>query len=244
VRKSSKEGFALKDDKTHVKAVLLDLDGTIFDIAERDAFARYQALKDLRYNVSLDDVKRHYRFGIGTMGIIRELGIKLTETEERRFIEASFAHFTDRENALNLTTIHPGTYNALAVLSRKYKLVLVTSRNTLSSTEEELRWFNIREFFTLIVTREVAAKFYGIKEIPLLPFQEQRTKLYKCAVELTRIDPGDMLCVGDAVGEIDPARKLGIRVIGVLTGFSSKEDMESASISTVKDIAELAKTLN
>jgi phosphoglycolate phosphatase-like HAD superfamily hydrolase len=236
--------FALKDDKAHIKAVLLDLDGTIFDIAERDAFARYQALKDLHYNVSLDDVKKHYRLGIGSMGIIRELGIKLTETEERRFIEASFAHFMDRENALNLTKIQPGAYNALAVLSKKHKLVLITSRNNLSSTEEELTWFNIREFFTLIVTREVAAKFYGINEIPLLPFQEQRTKLYKCAVELTGIDPEYMLCVGDAVGEIEPARKLGIQVIGVLTGFSSKEDMENASIPTVKDIAELAKTLN
>ena len=87
-------------------------------------------------------------------------------------------------------------------------------------------------------------KYYGVKDMPLLPFQEQRTKLYKCAIELTKIDPEEMLCVADAVGEIEPAKKLGIKAIGVLTGFSSKEDMESASISTIKDLTELVRILN
>jgi len=234
----------LKHEKVHVKAILLDLDGTIFDITERDAFARYLALRDLGYDVSLDDVKKRYRRGIGTMGIVKELGIKFTEKEEKEFVEASFAHFTKRENALNLTKIHSGAFNVLSSLSKKYKLVLVTSRNSLSPTEEELEWFNIRAFFTLIVTREVAARHYGVKDIPLLPFQEQRTKLYKCAIELARTDPEEMLCVADAVSEIEPAKKLGIRTIGVLTGFSSKEDMEKASVPTIKDLSELVKTLN
>lgn len=224
--------------------ILLDLDGTIFDITERDAYARYKALKGLGYHVSLDDVKKHYRYGIGSMGIVKELGINFTEKEEKEYIEASFAHFTKRKNALALTKIHAGAYNALSTLSKKHKLVLVTSRNTLSSTEEELGWFNIKEFFTLIITREVAARYYRVKDIPLLPFQEQRTKLYKCAIRLTKIDPKEMLCVGDAVGEIEPAKKLGIRTVGVLTGFSSKEDMENASIPAIKNIAELVKTLN
>ena len=233
----------MKDEKAEVKAILLDLDGTIFDITDRDAFARYQALNDLGYSVSLDDVRKRYRYGIGSMGVVRELGIKFTEEEEKEYIEASFAHFTNRENALSLTRIHADAYNVLSTLSEKYKLILVTSRDSLSSTEEELEWFNIRAFFTLTVTREVAAKYYGVKGIPLLPFHEQRTKLYECAIGLTKISPSEMLCVGDAVSEIEPAMKLGIRAIGVLTGFSSKEDMQRASISTIKNLGELVKTL-
>jgi phosphoglycolate phosphatase-like HAD superfamily hydrolase len=158
-------------------------------------------------------------------------------------VEASFAHFTKRENALSLTKIHADAYDVLSVLYKKYKLVLVTSRNTLISTEEELEWFNIKAFFTLIVTREVAANYYGVKDIPLLPFQEQRTKLYKCAIGLTKMDPHEMLCVGDAVSEIEPAKKLGINTVGVLTGFSSKKDMEKASISTIQDLTHLLKIL-
>jgi len=178
------------------------------------------------------------------LGILKELGIRLSEKQEKDYIEKSFAHFTNRENALSLTKIHNGASDVLSTLSKKYKLALVTSRDILSSTEEELNWFGIREFFTLLVTREVAARHYGVREIPLFPFEEQRTKLYRCAIALIGMNPNEMLCVGDAVGEIMPAKKLGINVIGVLTGFSSKEDMEKASIQTIDHIDELFKVLN
>jgi len=94
------------------------------------------------------------------------------------------------------------------------------------------------------VTREVAAKHYRVKEIPLLPFEQQRTKLYKSAIALTKTNPKEMLCIGDAVSKIKPARKLGIKIIGVLTGFSSKKDMQNASIPTIKNLTELVETLN
>ena len=233
----------MKDEKMKVKAILFDLDGTIFAITERDAFARYKALNELGHDVSLVEVKQSYRFGIGRLGPVKELGIKFTEKEEEEYIKASFAHFTERD-ALKLTKIHNGAYNVLSALSKRFRLVIVTSRDALSSTEEELECFKIRKFFKLIVTREVAAEYHGVKKIPLLPFQEQRKKLYECAIGLTKIDPGDMLCIGDSVGELEPAKKLGIKTIGVLTGFSSKEDMEKASISTIQDITHLVKILN
>lgn len=233
----------MKGEKMRVKAILFDLDGTIFDVAERDVFARYEALRQLGYNVSLDGVRRRYHYGIGRMGVVRELGITLTERETRDYLEARFASFTKRGNALNLTRMHEGAYDVLSSLSEKYKLVLVTSRGTLSSTEEELEWFRIRRFFALIVTREVAAKYHGVEDIPLFPFREQRTKLYECVVGLTKIDPEDMLCVGDSVGELEPAKKLRIKTIGVLTGISSKEDMGSASIFTIQDVTQLVEIL-
>lgn len=233
----------MSGEKMKVKAILFDLDGTILDIADRDAFARYQALNKLGYTVSLDEVRKHYGYGIGMMSIVKELGIEFTEKETKEYIKAHLAYFTKRE-ALNLTKIHNGTHDVLSALSKTHSLVLVTSRSGLSSTEEELEWFNIRKFFTLIVTREVAAKYHGVKHIPLLPFQEQRKKLYECAIELTEIDPEDMVCIGDSVGELEPAKKLGIETIGVLTGFSSKEDMEGASIPTIQNFTQLVKILN
>lgn len=50
-----------------VKAVVFDLDGTILDISERDAFSRYQALRQLGYDITLKEVREHYRYGIGRM---------------------------------------------------------------------------------------------------------------------------------------------------------------------------------
>ena len=225
-----------------LKAILFDLDGTIFDFLERDAFARWRALNELGYSVSLDEVRRHYRYGMGHMDIARELGIAMAEREIEKLSELSFAHFMKRE-AADLTRIHDGAYEVLSTLFEKYKLVIVTSRDALSSTEDELERFGLRRFFALIVTREVAAKYHGVTEIPLLPFQEQRRKLYECAVGLTKTEPEDMLCVGDSVSELEPARDLGIETVGVLTGFSSREDFERASIPAIQDVTQLVKVL-
>jgi phosphoglycolate phosphatase len=226
-----------------VKAILFDLDGTIFDITERDSFARYKALNKLGYNVSFNEVRKRYRCGMGQRGIVEELGIKMEEKEEEEYINTCFAYFTTKE-AFNLTKIHDGTRDLLSTLSTKYRLAVVTSRDALSSTEEELEMFGIRKFFTLIVTRESAARYSGVKEIPLLPFQEQRKRLYETAIRLMKIDPEGMLCVADSVSELQPAKELGINTVGVLTGFSSKEDMEKASIPTISDISQLLKVLN
>ncbi len=226
-----------------LKAILFDLDGTIFDITERDSFACYEALCQLGYNVSLERVKLLYHRGMGRTGIVEELGIKLTKKETEDFIMARFTSFTNVENALKLTRIHKGAYSVLASLARKFKLILVTSRGTLSSVEEELKRFEIEKFFDLIVTRQVAASYYGLPDIPLLPFREQRAKLYKCVIGLTKIESKDLLCIGDSVGELEPAKKLQIKTIGVLTGMSNKEEMESASIFTIQDITQLVGIL-
>jgi phosphoglycolate phosphatase-like HAD superfamily hydrolase len=226
-----------------IKAVLFDLDGTIFDIAERDAFARYKALNELGYRVSLDEVRRHYRLHTDQRDILKELGIKLARKEEEDYANASFAYFTTAEG-FSFAKIHDGAYDVLSVLSERYKLAIVTSRDAISTTEKELESFEIRKFFTLIVTRESAARYYSVKEIPLLPFHEQRKKLYETAIGLMRMNPENMLCVGDSVSELQPAKELGINTVGVSTGFSSKEDMEKASIPTISSLNQLLKILS
>ena len=150
----------------------------------------------------------------------------------------------NRENALKLTKIHDCAQEVLSTLHQNYNLVLVTSRDALSSTEEELEWFQIRKFFTLIVTREVASKYHGVRRIPLLPFQEQRKKLYECAIGLLKLNPRNMLSLGDSTGELEPARALGIKTIGILTGFDSKEDMDKTAIPTIPDLTHLLKILD
>jgi phosphoglycolate phosphatase-like HAD superfamily hydrolase len=58
-----------------VKAIPFDLDGTILDILERDAFARHKALNELGYNVPLVEIRKRYRYGKDHTDIVEELGI-------------------------------------------------------------------------------------------------------------------------------------------------------------------------
>jgi phosphoglycolate phosphatase-like HAD superfamily hydrolase len=166
----------------------------------------------------------------------------LTGKEEEEYVKAAFAHFTSGE-AFSLTKIHEGAHEVLADLSKRYRMAIVISREAVSSTNEELEVFGSKKFFVLIGTRESAARYQGMKELPLLPFQEQRKKLYESAIGLMKIDPRNTLCVGDSVSELQPAKELGINTIGVLTGFSSKEDMEKASILTIPGLSHPLKIL-
>jgi phosphoglycolate phosphatase-like HAD superfamily hydrolase len=233
----------VKHQYKEVKAILFDLDGTIFDIRERDSFSRFQALNQFGYIVSLEEVRKHYNYGIGRMGVAHKFGIKFSEKEEKEYIKACYSFFMNRKNALKLTKIHDNAYEVLSTLHSNYNLALVTSRDALAPTEEELKQFKIRKFFTLIITREVAAKYHRVKHLPLLPFQEQRKKLYECAIGLIKLNPKNMLSLGDSTGELEPARALGIKTIGVLTGFDSKEDMDRTSIPTIPDLSYLPKIL-
>jgi len=226
-----------------VKAVVFDLDGTILDVAKRDAFSRYQALRQLGYNITLKEVKEHYRYGIGRMGIVEELGITLTKSEIMDYFNARFASFMKRENALKFTKIHKGAFSTLSSLSERYNLILTTSRDKLSSTEEELSWFNIRDIFTLVVTREFAAEYQGFKDIPLFPFQEQRTKLYECVVDQIKVQPRHILCIGDTPGELMPANRLQMTTVGVLTGMGCKEDLEKCSQFTIQNLNQVKEIL-
>jgi phosphoglycolate phosphatase-like HAD superfamily hydrolase len=122
-------------------------------------------------------------------------------------------------------------------------MILVTSRDKFSSVEEELKWFNIRRFFTLIVTREVAARYHRVEVVPLLPFQEQRRELYECAMGLGELDPTDVVCMGDSVGELEPAKKLQMTTIGVLTGISGKDELRKAADFIVENIAQVVEIL-
>ena len=113
-----------------------------------------------------------------------------------------------------------------------------------AEVEEELEWFKIKSYFTMIVTREVAAKYHRIKYIPLLPFQEQRRKLYECVVGLTKFDPRNILCIGDSVEELAPARKMQMTTIGVLTGFSNKKELEKVTDFLIDDINQFSGIIN
>ena len=86
--------------------------------------------------------------------------------------------------------------------------------------------------------------YHRVEDIPLVPFQDQRMKLYQCVIGLTKIDPKDLVCIGDSVGELEPAKRMRMTTIGVLTGISSRQDLEEVSDSVVHDITQVSQVIS
>ena len=77
----------------------------------------------------------------------------------------------------------------------------------LTMTLSNIGLLGIKGFFDQIVTREVAAKHFGLPSLPFLPFHEQRKKLYECALSMAACHPSEGLVVGDMASELKPAKE-------------------------------------
>lgn len=95
----------------------------------------------------------------------------------------------------------------------------------------------------MVVTREGAAEYHGFKDIPLFPFHEQRTRLYECVIDQTKVHPRYILCIGDTPGELMPANRLQMTTVGVLTGMGGKEDLENCSQFTIQNLNQVKEIL-
>jgi len=136
-----------------------------------------------------------------------------------------------------------GTRDTLKRLSTAYRLLCVTSRETCEEVQFELRFLGLDEMFNGIVTRQVAANHLGLKSLPFRPFRQQRTKLYECALDMVGFRPSEVLVVGDMVSELEPAKEMGIKTVGILSNKEREEDLGEASDYLISDMTELISFL-
>lgn len=140
-----------------------------------------------------------------------------------------------------LNRLQPGVKNVLKIFQRKFRLFVVTSRWYRTRVENELKERGIRRYFNDVVTRQVAAEYFGLPSLPLQPFRHQREIIYKCALGLAGLLPKQVAVVGDSPRELEPAKGLGMKVIAVLTGTSSKEELEKVTPHVIATLNELDK---
>lgn len=142
-----------------------------------------------------------------------------------------------------MSVVRKGVRPALEVLSKKYTLFCVTSRETPEEVVEELTFHKLARFFRSIVTRDVAAKHFGFASIPFLPYYEQRRKLYQCALALSRCSSSDAAAIGDERRELEPAKELGMLTIGVPMRKEKRSELQEASDFLISDMTHLQNVL-
>lgn len=168
------------------------------------------------------------------MDVLKTLGLPLEKDVLRQYI-----HFF--MEAHSLSKLQPGVKKALKKFQKRLELLLVTSRWYRTRVEQELEELGVRKFFHQVVTRQQAANYFGLTELPLHPFHHQRKILYEYALRLTGLFPKQVVVVGDSARELAPARMLGMTAVGVLTGASSAQELKKVTPNVIASLEELDK---
>jgi len=219
-----------------MKALFFDLDGTLTDINQRGIEAMYDTVSHFGLNISKARVKQLRARLPSYFDVFGELGLELSDA----VVDYLTLAFVQR---YRMSVIRKGAEATLETLSKKYTLVCVTSRETLAEVLQELKFLRINRFFKHVVTLDVAAKNFGLASIPFHPFNDQRRKLYECALGKARCSPNSAVAIGDMERELKPAKELGIATIGLLTNEARKKELSEASDLLISSINQLPRVL-
>lgn len=132
----------------------------------------------------------------------------------------------------SMVTLVSGTREALDALQEQgYRLGLVTSKGLVVAMEG-LDLFGLAPYFELLVTHEDTDRHKPFPD-PLLVARDRM-----------RLDPADMLYVGDAVFDIEAGKAAGLHTAAVLWGSGSHEALiKSGPDYIVTSMPELAALL-
>jgi phosphoglycolate phosphatase-like HAD superfamily hydrolase len=219
-----------------MKILMFDLDGTLTDISRRGTEAICDTLNHFGVKASKTRVKQLRVQLPSYFDVFQKLGLEVTD-DVVRYLTSAFVQ------RYQMSVVRKGVKPTLALLSRRYTLVCVTSRETAEEVIEELTFHRLAQFFKRIVTRNVAAKHFGLVSIPFFPFHEQRRKLYQCALAQSTCPSSDAVVIGDEGRELAPARELGMATIGILTRKTRRNELQAASDFLISNITQLQNVL-
>jgi len=170
------------------------------------------------------------------MDVFKNLGFELTDAVVNYWTSAFIERYP-------LSLVRRGVESTLKALSKEYTLFCVTSRETHAEVMQELKFLHIDGLFNHVVTRDVAAKHFGLTSLPFFPFHEQRKKLFECALEIAKCSPESAVVIGDMGRELRPAKELGITTIGLVTYKARKNELAKTSDFLISNMTQLQNVL-
>ena len=206
-----------------VKAVMIDLDGTMLDTVADLAIAVNLMLKELD-RAPLEEIEVRNFVGKGIPNLV---GRVLT----RSFGEAPGAAQLDRALPLYLecyesvngkhTTMYAGVLEGLdALKTAGYPLACVTNKSE-RFTLPLLKQVRLADYFAIVVAGDTLAK----KKPDPLPLTH--------VCERLAIDPRDMLMIGDSLNDTIAARAAGCPVFCVTYGYNEGVDVRDLDVDAI-----------
>jgi phosphoglycolate phosphatase len=199
----------------HIKAVAIDLDGTLLDTISDLAHAANLMRVELGMAVLSEDLIKTF-VGKGLVNLVRRtlVGGGDTSTISEAELNRALAIY-ERHYALVLTreTSHyPGVLDGLrAMHDAGFRLACITNKAE-KFTLPLLKQMNLAHFFEITVSGDTTAKR---KPDPMPLFH---------AAAFFKIKPEEMLLIGDSVNDFEAARAAGCPIFLVPYGYNEGRD--------------------
>lgn len=200
------------------RAVLLDIDGTLVDSNYLHVQAWSEAFGDI--GAPVDTWRIHRAIGMDSGKMLEALlGDRSAQLGER----AQQAH-GDRYAALapRLRPFRQARELLSTLDQRGLQVVLATS----APQEELSRLLDVLDAQEWIAHVTSAEDVESAKPEP---------DIVQVALRKAGVEPADALLVGDAVWDAESARRVGVGFVGLLSGGTSTDDLESAGALAVYD---------
>lgn len=202
--------------RMRVKALLIDLDGTLVDIIEPCIEATKEAASTLRFqkidvkigleiakklqsNLPLDET-------FAKFGVDKNLGKEFLKA----FLNAWYTIVTMKTTAL------PKVHKTLQKLSEHFQLALITRRNMPKEPiKRELKRLGLTQYFKFIMTSQDVEEPKPSPQAFVKAANHLDVSIHDCAV------------VGDSIVDIQAGKSAGAKTIAVLSGLFSREELEA-----------------
>lgn len=209
--------------------VLLDLDGTLTDPQEGFVSCIRHALIQLSRTPGPDtDIASH----IGPP-LEQTLELLLGGTQD---VDKAVRFYRERYSSIGIyeNRMYPGVPEALQRLSQSCPLYLATSKPRVFAIRI-LEHFGLSRFFESVHGSELDGR------------RSDKGELIAHLLAEERIDPRSAVMVGDRSHDVRGAAKNGVVAVGVLWGYGSRQELESAGarllIDSVEALGHLASNI-
>jgi len=217
-----------------IKAVVLDMDGTItkFNLDFMDA--RRRALREIdKLNLRTPDLTEQISLYM-ILGKLKQKADPEIYESIRRKVYSILEEMEHRAAAE--VTLYPGALDTLRKLrDSSLKIGLVTN-NGRKGTDLTLKRHNLRIFFEVVVTRDDCENMKPAPDPVLKVLDEMR------------VSSGEAILVGDGVMDIMAAKAAGLPSVAVTTGpFTSGRLLEAEPdflLASINDLPTLIDSLN
>ena len=206
-----------------IKAVMIDLDGTLLDTIPDLAVAANLMLAELKMPALPEATIRNF-VGKGINNLIeRTLTGSMDGKPDAKLFEQAWPVYERSYRAVNgkHTTIYPGVKEGLDVLrAQGYPLVCVTNKS---------------ERFTLPLLDYVQLSGYFVKVVSgdTLPQKKPDPAQLLHACKQLNVAPAEMLMIGDSINDAQAARAAGCPIFCVTYGYNEGHDVHTLDVDAI-----------